>query len=420
MSELSHGLLLLDQGRLEEAEACFVGVLMRDPDNDFVHSRLALCRMQQPGRKNDALESVETAIRLDPEDDYYFGLKSLILSSLHRHREALEAADSAIAMNPEVSFNFSVKASALCDLHRWTEAEENCRIALSIDPDDSMASHMLTNVLRLQGRVEENQAAVDIQLSKNPENAYAHANAGWARLHQGNQVKAEEHFKEALRLDASMDSARSGLLESFKARSWYYRMYLAYCFFMQRFTGRGQWAIILGAYVAYQVLRVPLRQIGAWAELTLIALWITLVLWIWLSPGIGNFLIYLDRTARLALHKSEVYHGLWIGLSLLIGIPLIICGVLMKVPALTPLGAMLIASTVPATMTFTNDSRKGTIVFGSVLALVLVMGVMCATLRFLSGGTSEFAETLFVGLIIVTALSTWLGNVPALRRDDSG
>jgi tetratricopeptide (TPR) repeat protein len=420
MSELSHGLVLLDQGRLEEAEACFVGVLMREPDNHFVHSRLALCRMQQPGRKNDALDSATTALGLDPQNDYYFALKSLILSDLHRHGEALAAADEAIAIDPEDSFNFSVKASALCGLRRWTEAEANCRTALAIDPDDSMASHLLTNVLRLQGRIEETQAAVDLQLSEDPESPFAHANAGWARLHQGRQRQAEEHFKEALRLDASMDSARSGLLESFKARSWYYRKYLSYCFFMQRFTGQKQMVIIIGAFIAYQVLRVPLRQIGAWAELLLIGAWVTLVLWIWLSPGIGNFLIYLDRTARLALHKKEVYHGLWIGLSLLIGIPLIACGVLLPFPAFTPLGVMSIASTVPAAMTFTNESRKGTLVFGSILALVLVMGVLCATLQYLSDGSSEFSKNLFLGIIITSALSTWLGNIPALHRDDSG
>ena len=48
MSELSHGLLLQDQGRLEEAEACFYSVLAREPDNDFVYGRLALCQMSQP------------------------------------------------------------------------------------------------------------------------------------------------------------------------------------------------------------------------------------------------------------------------------------------------------------------------------------------------------------------------------------
>ena len=47
MSDLSHGLLLQEQGRLEEAEACFNGVLAREPDNDFVYGRLALCQMSQ-------------------------------------------------------------------------------------------------------------------------------------------------------------------------------------------------------------------------------------------------------------------------------------------------------------------------------------------------------------------------------------
>ncbi|MDF1751842.1 MAG: tetratricopeptide repeat protein [Verrucomicrobiales bacterium] len=420
-SELSHGLLLLEQGRLEDAESCFIGLLAREPENDFVHSRLAVCRMQQPGRKKDALESIENAIQLRPDDDYYHGLKSLILSGLYRSKEALESADLAISMNPDSSFNYGAKAAALCELHRWAEAEENCRVALSIDPYDSNASHILTNVLRLQGKSDENQLAVDVQLSENPESAYAHLNAGWAALQKRDHRKAEEHFREALRLDSSMDSARTGLIESFKARSWFYRMYLSYCFFMQRFTGKGQWGIIIGAYIAYQLLRVPLRQIGGkWAEFTLIGLWLTLILWIWLAPGIGNFLICLDRSARRALLKSEVIHGLWIGISLIVGIPLLAYGILRPYIPFTPLGAMFLASTIPATMTFSNESRKGRLVFGGILALVLGCGIVSSAIIFSAGVNTERAENLLVTMIVVSALSTWLGNVPALRRDDSG
>ncbi|MDF1812752.1 MAG: tetratricopeptide repeat protein [Verrucomicrobiales bacterium] len=411
-SELSHGLLLLEQGRLEEAESCFVGFLGKEPENDYVHSRLAICRMQQQGRKNDALSSIDEAISLQPDEDYYHGIRSLILSSLHRSKEALDSADLAISMNPSSAFNFGAKASALCELHRWAEAEENCRTALAIDPYDSNASHILTNVLRFQGKKDENQAAVDIQLSENPESAYAHNNAGWAALQRSDHRKAEEHFKEALRLDSSMDTARTGLIESFKARSWFYRIYLSYCFFMQRFTGRAQWGIILGSYIAYRILLVPLRQVGQWAEFTLIGLWLTFILWIWLAPGIGNFLICLDRSARYALRKSELWHGLWIGFSLLLGIPLVAVGMLKPSIELTPLGAMLLASTIPATMTFGNESRKGRMVFGGVLASSLM--------RFSAGEANKVSDDLFVGMIIIAALSTWLGNVPALRRDDSG
>ena len=64
MSELAHGLLLQEQGRLEEAETCFYGVLTREPENDFVYGRLALCQLSMPGKKKTALETIEKAIQL--------------------------------------------------------------------------------------------------------------------------------------------------------------------------------------------------------------------------------------------------------------------------------------------------------------------------------------------------------------------
>ena len=91
MSELSHGLLLQDQGRLEEAEACFYSVLAREPDNDFVYGRLALCQMSQTGKRKRALETIGEAVRLKADEPFYHSIKSLILADLHRGKDALES-----------------------------------------------------------------------------------------------------------------------------------------------------------------------------------------------------------------------------------------------------------------------------------------------------------------------------------------
>ena len=424
MSDLSHGILLLEQGRLEDAEACFVGVLAKDPDNHFVHSRLAVCRMQQTGRKKDALSSAEEAIRLRPDDDYYHCLKALILADLHRPKEAIEAADLAISINPDSSLNFAAKASALCSVNRWKEAEENCRKALAIDPDDEMAHQLLTSVLRLQGKGEENAEAVFRQLSENPEDSLAHTNAGWTALTNRDHRKAEEHFREALRLDPEMEAAREGLLESFKARSWFYRMYLSYCFFMQRFTGGMQFALIIGAWVAFQLLKNSLKSVSPIAVIIVSAVWLTFILWVWLAPGIGNFLVFLDPSARRALRKNEMALGLWIGLGAIIGIgglaaggvPKVFTGLLGDIPVLTALGATALASTIPASLTWTNDSGKGRRFFGGILIAMVTFGLVAAVF-------SHFDKQLH-GLIVLVMLGavacTWLGNVPALRRDDSG
>ena len=310
MSELAHGLLLQEQGRLEEAESCFRRVLAHEPDNDFVHGRLALCQLHQEGKKRLALETVGEAIRLRADEPFYHALRSLILSDLHRGKEALESADRAIALDPGDSFPLAAKAAAWCSMERWAEGEEWSRRALAVDADNAMAANLLAQTLRLQGKSELSAAAVESLLAADPEDSLAHVNAGWSFLQRGDRARAETHFREALRLDPDFDAAREGLVECFRARSLFYRAYLSYCFFMQRFTGGRQWLIIIGLYLVYRVSGAFLKTIHPLYAALLAIVWLGIVLWVWLAPGIGNFLILLDRSARLALKRGERLQGL--------------------------------------------------------------------------------------------------------------
>ncbi len=415
--ELSHGLLLFEQGRLDEAEACFVGLVAREPENDAAHGQLAMCRMRQEGKKSEALESIDEAIRLNPEEATYFGLKAMILDGLGRTRPALDAAERAIGMEPESPLGYVAKAMGLASVNRWKEAEENCRMALAIDPDNSMAGPLLTSVLRFQGKSQESDEEVGRQLSENPEDSLAHANAGWAALTRRDHRKAEEHFREALRLDPGMDSARDGLIESFKARSWFYRRYLEYSFFMARFTQRMQWVLIIGAYLAYRLLRESLERVSPLAVVIVTIVWLTFVLWVWLAPGIGNFLIILDRSARRALKRKELALGLWIGLALILGIGGAAVGYPAGIAPLTALALAAVASTIPASLTFTNESRKGRLVFGGVLGITVLAGLGGVGIAAMNGEVFNAGSLI---ALLAGVICTWLGNVPALRRDDSG
>ena len=418
MSELSHGLLLQDQGRLEEAEACFYGVLAREPDNDFVYGRLALCQMSQPGKKRRALETIAEAIRLRADEPFYFSVKAIILGELHRGKEALEAADTAVKLNPEDTFALSAKANAYCAMDRWAEAEEWSRHALALDGDNAMAANILAHTLRMQGKRQLNAEAVERLLAADPEDSFAHVNAGWTALQAKDQPRAEQHFREALRLDPESDMAREGLLESFRARSWFYRAYLSYCFFMQRHTEGKQWMIFLGAFAVYQVSRKYLESINPVYSGVLVAIWLGLVLWVWLAPGVGNFLILLDRSARLALKPAERHQGVAVGGVFALGALATVGGLVSGYYPVLLAGIGMLATTIPASLTFGNGSSRGRLVFGGITVLVYAaVGTMIvlewvrypATMHPLSRGLGAFA-------LFATVACTWLGNIRSLRR----
>lgn len=418
MSELSHGLLLQDQGRLEEAEACFYSVLAREPDNDFVYGRLALCQMSQPGKKRRALDTIAEAIRLRADEPFYFSVKAIVLGELHRGKEALEAAETAVRLNPEDTFALSAKANAYCAMDRWAEAEEWSRHALALDGDNAMAANILAHTLRMQGKRQLNAEAVERLLAADPEDSFAHVNAGWTALQAKDQPRAEQHFREALRLDPESDMAREGLLESFRARSWFYRAYLSYCFFMQRYTEGKQWMIFLGAFAVYQVSRKYLESLNPVYSGVLVAVWLGLVLWVWLAPGIGNFLILLDRSARLALKPAERHQGIAVGGVFIAGALATIAGLVSGYYPILLAGVGMLATTIPASLTFGNASSRGRLVFGSITVLLYVAAGIMIVLEWMHhpAPMHPLSRALGTFALVATVACTWLGNIRSLRR----
>lgn len=418
MSELSHGLLLQDQGRLEEAEACFYSVLAREPDNDFVYGRLALCQMSQPGKKRRALDTIAEAIRLRADEPFYFSVKAIVLGELHRGKEALEAAETAVRLNPEDTFALSAKANAYCAMDRWAEAEEWSRHALALDGDNAMAANILAHTLRMQGKRQLNAEAVERLLAADPEDSFAHVNAGWTALQAKDQPRAEQHFREALRLDPESDMAREGLLESFRARSWFYRAYLSYCFFMQRYTEGKQWMIFLGAFAVYQVSRKYLESLNPVYSGVLVAVWLGLVLWVWLAPGIGNFLILLDRSARLALKPAERHQGIAVGGVFIAGALATIAGLVSGYYPILLAGVGMLATTIPASLTFGNASSRGRLVFGSITVLLYIAAGIMIVLEWMHhpAPMHPLSRALGTFALVATVACTWLGNIRSLRR----
>ncbi len=413
------GELMFQQGRYEEAAAFFKEAIAVNPESDAVYADLSMCLLEMEGRRKDALIAIDEAIKLDPEYGNHRALRALVLCRLDRGKEALVAADEAIALEPEDAFTYASKAQAYMSLERWADAEQQAKQSLDLDGDNSFAGNLLAMCLRLQGKVSENEQRVDQLLADNPEDALAHYNAAWSALQKNDYKKAEEHFKESLRIDPTFEGAREGLIESFAARSAFYQTYLKYCFFMQRFTEKARWAIVIGFYLAYRFGVAILRQIHPILAVVFAGVYLIFVLWGWLAPGIGHFLILLDRSARIALKKTEKLDGLAVGGGLLLGIALAIVGAVWELVPLMIIGGALCAGTLPATLALTNESKRGRWVFGSIMAYVYLVGLGVAIAEGVrsSAEMAEWSVTLLLGGGVLTFLCTWIGGLSSLHKD---
>ncbi|MGB8170591.1 MAG: tetratricopeptide repeat protein [Chthoniobacteraceae bacterium] len=409
--QVLRGLQLKEIGRYADAEKAFREALAHEPNDAFALHHLAACQFHQHGRHRDALATIENAIALQPHEVDHHILRAFILCVLDRAKEALATAQLAHQLAPMSDAAFTAEAQAHLQLSRWADAEAAARQALALDADNSTAANQLAQALRLQNKMDENAGHLAGMLARDPEDPYTHANAGWSALQRGHHREAEMHFREALRLNPDFDSAREGLLNSFRARSPIYRGYLSYCFAMQRLSSGSRWAVIIGLYV---LARFASRLKGG-LGLAIMAVYFLFVLWVWVARPFGNLMLLFDRFARYALRREEKIEAAVVGGALCVGILALGTGMAVNNDVGLTAGIGLIAMSFPLALTFTNGSKAGTILFGTIGAITLLGTALCLLAPLLPA-IDAMAGNVFLAGCIGSLVSTWLGNIPALRK----
>lgn len=410
---------LRNLGRHEEAVAILHSHLAHHPDHSMGYIELAINRMNMDGQLANALEDAKRATGLLPSESYPLALQSRILSRLDREKEALPMAESAIALDPDCDYAWSSKAIALIGLSRWKEAEECLLKALEIDPDSETASNLLSHALRMQNRLDESEGESRRRLARDPENPFSFANSGWAALQRGQIKEAEALFREALRLDPNMEYARDGLKQSYRARSTFFRLFLKWAFFMQRFSEGNQIAITIGMIIGFKVLRALFASVNPILVIPLAIAYYLFVFGTWLASGLANFFLLSDANARLALDKGEKAEGVVVGSFFLGGLLLLITGLALTQYWISVIGGGLMIAAIPFSMVFTNPSGKGRLIFGALGSLILVMTFLMSVDVSANPGRAILdgsAGALFSIIVLSAVACTWLGAVPSLRR----
>jgi tetratricopeptide (TPR) repeat protein len=414
---LARALLFVRQGRYREAESFLRAVIQNDPEDPQGFFFLATCLMHDPNTRPEALSMIDQALRLRPTRAFYHAQRANILILLSRTKEALLAVEQARTLAPDSPDSYVAESLVMLVVGKPQEAELAARQALALDAENEAAGDSLADALRMQGRVEESAAQISGLLARNPENPWTHSSAGMLALQRGEVRTAEKHFLSALRIEPEHREAREGLLHSFRARSPLYRAYLKYSFMMEKLGRAGRGMVVIGLLILMQVSNMALVGRLAPVGMLLVAFYCLFVLWIWVAKGVGNLLLLFDRFARLALRSDEKREAFVVGGGVLIGLGLFTAGLLMKQITIIFVGLTLIAAAFPMSLVFTNRSRAGRIVFGLVGAFVYLGGLVSLLLVVLPlGSVGNFATTLFGWTLVLALVTTWLGNIPALRR----
>jgi tetratricopeptide (TPR) repeat protein len=378
----------------------------------------------------------------DPEDAVALSLLSLGLSNLDQPAQAVEAGRRAVGVDPELGLAHYALASALLShddvagaeraareslrldadsgayallsqvftrQRRWDQALEAAEQGLELDPEHVGCANLRARALSGLGRGDEADDVAREALANDPDNAGSHANHGWLLMRQQKYGEALESFRTALRLDATLESARAGIVEALKARNGVYRLLLRYAMWMGNLDARTRWFVLLGLFFGSRIARTMLRENPAlWPLLgPALAAYAVFALSTWLAEPLSNLLLRLNPFGRLALSRAETLASNLVGACLVTATAAALLGAITSTVGWFIVALVAFLLMMPISGAF---SGYGTRAWGPLRAALIVLaavGVVGAALSFVS---MDLAVYPLIAMLVGTFAFGWGAN----------
>jgi tetratricopeptide (TPR) repeat protein len=209
-SRLKHGAELLARHKPETAEQVFRTVLTEFPDSAVANAMLAMALADQ-GRGRDALFSADFAIARDPHLSLAHASRACALETMGLTWEAEMESRQAVALAPTDPNRHSDLAGIVGRAGRYQEALEITSKGLSLNPQHLPSIHCRALALVSLGRTADADEVLASALLEDLDLAQLRASVGLALEAQGNTADAAVQYREALRLDPSIELAKTGL-----------------------------------------------------------------------------------------------------------------------------------------------------------------------------------------------------------------
>jgi tetratricopeptide (TPR) repeat protein len=324
-ASLERARLLFAHDRHDQAEREIRGFLAQEPNDVQGHYLLALC-LAELERYDEALAEARMTVHLAPDEALSHYALAKVLFARDANKEAAAAITESIRLDPYDADYHSTLSAIRYAQRDWQKALDAAEAGLEIDPEHGPCLNLRAMALVKLGRKGEAGESLAVSLQKNPHNALTHANQGWTLLHERKPKEAMEHFREALRLDPTSDWAKAGILEAIKARNVVYRWMLAYFLWMGRLSGRAQWAILIGLYVANRFVSGFARQNPEIAPYLwpFMGLYAAFAVMTWLAYPIFNLMLRLHPLGKHALSREQIWGANCVGACLGLAVVMLI------------------------------------------------------------------------------------------------
>lgn len=415
--DLARAQLLYHQSRYDLAEKEVRRVLGEMPHDPGAHALLALCLAQQD-KLDEAQAEAEQAVVLAPDWAYTHHCRSEVLEHRKRYADAEAAARQAIELEPLDPDYHARLAATLYYQQKWREALDAAMEGLSHDPEHVACNHLRTMALTKLGRQGDAVASVDSVLAREPNDAMAHTNKGWALLHQRKPREALDHFREALRLAPTFEYAQQGIVEALKARNPIYRWMLVYFLWMARLSNRARWAVIIGGYIGVKILNRIAREKPEFALwiLPLILLYLVFVLLTWFAYPSFNLMLRFNKFGRYALSRDQRTASNWFAACLALLVCALVAGVVTEAPLAFLVAGFAVGMALPLVTIYqchVGWPRQAMTLFGLAMALVGSTAIAFAALQL--NGAETFILLFVLGFIVTPWLANYLMTATATR-----
>lgn len=199
-ARLEQAVALHRAGDLNGAASLYTEIARAHPLHQDAPHLLGLVAYQQ-GRHAEALQRIDEAIRLSPNQASFHGSRGKVLAVLGRLDEALASFDRALALEARDADAQMNRAVVLQDLGRAAEALAGYDRVLAHNPGFAAAWHQRGIALHQLGRDEESAQSFERVIAMNPQYVDAHA---WraATLHRlGRSTEALDSCERAIALN---------------------------------------------------------------------------------------------------------------------------------------------------------------------------------------------------------------------------
>jgi len=390
------------------------GYLAAQPDSFSAYYELAVTRLLEGVDYRQGLDDIKRALSISPDSAAAHATQSALLHAVGRFQDALIAAKTAKRLYPEMAYAWFCEGNAHLAMEAFPRAETAARKALELEPDHPSAPNLLAAALRYQRRFDEAELVSDRHLQRNPENAWTLANAGWNTFEQGLREKAENLFREALRVEPGLELARLGLRDAFKSRSLFYRLHLRLRALYRKTELIGLISFV-GMVVALFSVVAILTTLHPLAVVSFIVSFLILFGPL-LADSFGHLLLLKDRFARHSLNRGEKLDCLAVGGILFGGMLVLSLGAAARSADVASLGGVMMGAAIPGSFVFMNPSVAGRIVFG--LTTLGVVG--CGVMALLLGQDDPEATVWVVVAMLVVLMTPRVSMMPALRKKSPG